>query len=768
MGRRSLSASESGIRKAKQAFHRRGWTQSELAMEVGLATRQPVWKFFSGRPVERAVFIDICFRLDLDWEEIAGIGPSAPGLLSSSDVLQAELCGGSDRETIASIRQHLWQMLQTQGNWLPVSLDLSQPLPLMAVYVNQQVWEIPRQSHYCLKNDTWDSIVQILPRSPLTEIVTQNSQIFLKGALGSGKTTALRFLFTECLRSNLLANQIPILWILSNQGDFATQLQQQWQLYGLQLEQMHQLARLGKLVLLLDGFDQLAVEQRDRLRAQILQWTQVNLGNSIIITSRTGCDEAYLSGFRSVELAGFEEEQVKDFAQKWFSTVQCSTQQPSFQDFLIECNQKEASELRALMASPLLLHVCCLHFAHHGSLKQSFSQLYEAILELLLRRWNRIAGHSPLQEEELTEYWRSLITTALSSISIGRTAPLKTTYASKLSEQEIWPNALFELLTHPYQQTVLQTLSLDYGILERTPQGDYQFVSPGLCAYLTALSLTNLSKGKNQVEVLFQSFDDQDILQGSIRLKYCLALVSDSQEYLTQLLLWANKDLESEESLQSFLGWINRKSESINTHGQYPLNGIRSFYWGICVSKNLELVSRLEPQMLEALSPELHLDLMLIRALNLGENLEPRPNQSHLIELRFALDLEVYCQHEPSIASVIQHLCSQFPPLTASESQLQTWWQEKGQQWFTEFRQVCIEHRDIGHLWKFGEREKASLQRHETLYLSVLDAIQDEYLSQQIDPALIRRLIFSPQSELNQELIFFPATTVHSLSRANF
>ncbi|NJN23364.1 MAG: hypothetical protein HC810_01785 [Acaryochloridaceae cyanobacterium RL_2_7] len=79
MAKRSIIATEAGIRKAKRVFQHTGWTQVEFAMEVGLSTRQPIWKFFSGRPVERAVFIDICFRLDLDWEEIAGIGQYAIG-----------------------------------------------------------------------------------------------------------------------------------------------------------------------------------------------------------------------------------------------------------------------------------------------------------------------------------------------------------------------------------------------------------------------------------------------------------------------------------------------------------------------------------------------------------------------------------------------------------------------------------------------------------------------------------------------------------------
>ena len=37
---------------------------------MGLKTRQPIWRFFAGKPVERFTFFEICARLDLDWQEI--------------------------------------------------------------------------------------------------------------------------------------------------------------------------------------------------------------------------------------------------------------------------------------------------------------------------------------------------------------------------------------------------------------------------------------------------------------------------------------------------------------------------------------------------------------------------------------------------------------------------------------------------------------------------------------------------------------------------
>ena len=71
MVKRSLRASPLGSEQAKRAFARKGWTQDNLAGEVGLKTRQSIWRFFTGQPIDRQVFLEVCLILELDWREIA-------------------------------------------------------------------------------------------------------------------------------------------------------------------------------------------------------------------------------------------------------------------------------------------------------------------------------------------------------------------------------------------------------------------------------------------------------------------------------------------------------------------------------------------------------------------------------------------------------------------------------------------------------------------------------------------------------------------------
>ncbi|HEY9828258.1 MAG TPA: hypothetical protein V6D19_22700, partial [Stenomitos sp.] len=130
MSKRSLTASPSGRAKAKQAFQRTGWTQEYLAYQAGLETRQPVWKFFSGRPVERHVFIEICFQLQLNWEEVVELPPVepevAPVLPTPPEAVPVSI---PPDETFAALKAKMRGWIERRCSYLQESLEAVQSLP---------------------------------------------------------------------------------------------------------------------------------------------------------------------------------------------------------------------------------------------------------------------------------------------------------------------------------------------------------------------------------------------------------------------------------------------------------------------------------------------------------------------------------------------------------------------------------------------------------------------------------------------------------------
>jgi transcriptional regulator with XRE-family HTH domain len=90
MSNRSLQASPRGIEKAQKALIHYLLTQESLAKELGV-TRQPIINFLRGRPVSYSLFVQICNKLNLDWQEVVAIpnggdepAPSANNVFSRS------------------------------------------------------------------------------------------------------------------------------------------------------------------------------------------------------------------------------------------------------------------------------------------------------------------------------------------------------------------------------------------------------------------------------------------------------------------------------------------------------------------------------------------------------------------------------------------------------------------------------------------------------------------------------------------------------------
>ena len=130
MVKRSLEASVTGIEQAKKAFAHKGWTQDNLAFEVNLKTRQPIWRFFSGRSVDRHIFIEICSVLSLNWREIAA---NPPEEFSESKELGAAEFLDIDA-IVQQVKSQRFDKIQDQCGTLQL-LDVSRPVRIDDIYI---------------------------------------------------------------------------------------------------------------------------------------------------------------------------------------------------------------------------------------------------------------------------------------------------------------------------------------------------------------------------------------------------------------------------------------------------------------------------------------------------------------------------------------------------------------------------------------------------------------------------------------------------------
>ncbi len=145
MSKRSLKTSPDGAKKAKKAFLSKGWTQEQLAAEVNLKTRQPIWRFFTNRSIERHTFLEICNLLNLDWREIAENPPA--DILDRSSYLQQTSENLDINVIVQQVRSKRYEKIEDRCGSLTL-LEMNRPIQLDDIYIDVDILEAVNKKYW--------------------------------------------------------------------------------------------------------------------------------------------------------------------------------------------------------------------------------------------------------------------------------------------------------------------------------------------------------------------------------------------------------------------------------------------------------------------------------------------------------------------------------------------------------------------------------------------------------------------------------------------
>ncbi|BAY92641.1 MULTISPECIES: NACHT domain-containing protein [unclassified Tolypothrix] len=388
MTRRSLQASAKGISKAEAALIRNSLTQQGLAGELGIS-RQPVTKFFQGKPVDRYIFVTICEKLNLNWEEII-ISSSFPEVEQPASVSQMQ-------SLVQILREKVHDSIQRRCGVMRV-LDMEQPRRLDTIYTQVNIWqrvsayrrldiaEISRNfepgKYNCFN---LGSLQQ--PRRPALEAVESHDKLMILGKPGSGKTIFLKWLAIQCNLGEYRGDRVPIFIHLKDfaeareQPNLLEYITEQFEECGVTISNaVLNLLTEGLAFVLLDGLDEIQDADFERVVRDIHRFTTRFYTNRFVITCRVAARKYIFEQFTEVEIADFDEQQMSEFVTKWFQE-EASTKA----EYVLHKLQENQS-LQELANNPLLLTFLCLFFTEVTDFEQS--EIYQEALNILIKQWN--------------------------------------------------------------------------------------------------------------------------------------------------------------------------------------------------------------------------------------------------------------------------------------------------------------------------------------------------------------------------------------------
>ncbi|MBV8887107.1 MAG: NACHT domain-containing NTPase, partial [Chroococcidiopsidaceae cyanobacterium CP_BM_RX_35] len=390
--RRSLKALPEGIKRANKAVLSFA-TKIDFAAELEIS-RATVQNFFAGKPVGRENFHKICQVLELPWQEIADLPED------TEPRLENEWFGSGGLDALVQeARQRLSPSIQQCCGLMRV-LDMSQPVELNNIYTRVNVLEkisgrrrleVADLLKVCLADEferpNLGGVAE--ERLPGLEAIKKYSKLVVLGKPGAGKTTFLKHIALQCSSGQLQTHLVPLFITLK---DFAESEQQSTLLeYVKDLfavieivehSLVEQLLSQGKMLVLLDGLDEVRETDCCRVLQEIRKLSNQFHASHFIITCRIATREYTLEQFTEVEITDFDSVQIATFATKWFAAKDPIKGKKFVQKL------KENRSIQELSTNPLLLTLLCLVFEESVNFPVNRLEIYKEGLSVLLRKWD--------------------------------------------------------------------------------------------------------------------------------------------------------------------------------------------------------------------------------------------------------------------------------------------------------------------------------------------------------------------------------------------
>ena len=301
---------------------------------------------------------------------------------------------------VEAIRQKVYADIRHRCGTMRV-LDMEQPIGIGDIYTRVNILEkLSGARRLGLDDLLQDCDIQNFDRfllgqihherMPGLEAVERYNQLLILGKPGAGKTTFMKRLATLCNQGQFQGDRVPVFVTLKEfaeapgQPSLQAYIATQWQAGKVSVaETLAKVLDQGRALILLDGLDEVQETEHNRILREIKNFTNHYRDCQFVMTCRIAAREYTFDHFTEVEVADFNEEQIAEFATKWFAAKQDPEKGKNFIQRL-----KANKPIQELATNPLLLTLLCLVFGEAADFPANRSELYKEGLDVLLKKWD--------------------------------------------------------------------------------------------------------------------------------------------------------------------------------------------------------------------------------------------------------------------------------------------------------------------------------------------------------------------------------------------
>ncbi len=223
-------------------------------------------------------------------------------------------------------------------------------------------------------------------RSPISSIrkIPNETNVVIQGIVGQGKSIFLRYLSYQELRGG---NRIPIFFELRRiEGNETLNCNLKKILLSLDFDTSDEIVdflfKSGKIILLLDGFDEVPSDKVSRIISEIELLSEKYQKLKIIITSRPDSGIERSTFFRVYRLAPLQPQDIPNFLSKIIENKERRND-------LTKAIETSPTKIQELLTTPLMLTLLVLVYRSENKIPEQLSDFYENLFILLLSRHDK-------------------------------------------------------------------------------------------------------------------------------------------------------------------------------------------------------------------------------------------------------------------------------------------------------------------------------------------------------------------------------------------
>ncbi|MBD2182025.1 NACHT domain-containing protein [Planktothrix sp. FACHB-1355] len=503
-------------------------------------------------------------------------------------------------------------------------LGMREPVALESVYTAVQFldkWDIRRFESIENLEISYRETRSFQPKNCLKrdglKVANEKQYLMVLGGPGAGKSTFLRKLGLEVLKGfqgGFEHECIPVFIELkgfrSENMDVQKSIVEEFRLcdFPNPEESTTKLLEQGKLLILLDGLDEVPAKVMNETIGQIQNFVDLYKNNRFIISCRTAAYRQNFRRFTDVAMAEFDNAQIKQFIGNWFHSEldkKLGTAQKCWQ--LLQ--KRENAAAKELAQTPLLLTLLCLVYDRSQNFPANRSILYRKALRVLLEEW---AAEKRILQDEIYQGMR----TELEEILLAEIAHIGFE-ADRLffSQQEVVSQIKAFLASnlnapkHLDGEGVLKAIAVQQGILVERAEDVFSFSHLTLQEYLTAQYITDHYQIPKLVAEHLNDKRWQEVF---------LLVTGLMRGGADELLLMMEKEAQKHintPKLQGLLNWSNQVTEGTEGNFKPAAKRTTALFLALGRDRAHELAS--------ILSPNLGRILEITRVLDLARAVNP-------------------------------------------------------------------------------------------------------------------------------------------------